>query len=127
MKDVGFDLPVCVWTDFSAALGIASQSGLGKLRHLETHTLWVQEKVRTKAIFVRKVRGEVNPADLFTKHLPRNDKVRQLLGLFECECRTGRAVSAPLLKPHGTDGRDGGHSAEGDPLPTLNLEAELHL
>ena len=31
MKDVGLDLSVCVWTDFSAALGIASRSCLGKL------------------------------------------------------------------------------------------------
>ena len=38
MKDVGLDLPVCVWTDSSAALGIASRSGLGKFRHLETTT-----------------------------------------------------------------------------------------
>lgn len=39
MKDFCTSLPVCVWTDSSAALGIASRSGLGKLRHLETHTL----------------------------------------------------------------------------------------
>ena len=28
----------------------SDRSGLGKLRHLETHTLWVQEKVRNGAI-----------------------------------------------------------------------------
>ena len=126
LKDIGLNIPVCVWTDSSAALGIASRSGLGKLRHLETHTLWVQEKVRTKAISVRKVRGEVNPADLFTKHLPSKDKVHQLLNLFGCEYRTGRAESAPLLRPHGSDSREGGHSSDGNPLPTFQLEAELH-
>ena len=70
MLDLDIKLPVRAWTDSSAALGIASRSGLGKLRHLETHTLWLQEKVRTGAIAVKKVRGEVNPADIFTKHLP---------------------------------------------------------
>ena len=70
MADLGLKLPVRVWTDLSAAIGISTRSGLGKLRHLETHTLWVQEKVRTGATSVRKVRGDVNPADLFTKHLP---------------------------------------------------------
>ena len=75
---------------------------------------------------MRKARGEVNPADLFTKHLPSKDKVHQLLGLFGCEHWAGRAASAPLLRPHGTDGREGGQSAGGDPLPTFNLEAELH-
>ena len=82
MKDVGVNLPVCTWTDSSAALGIASRSGLGKLRHLETHTLGVQEKFRTGSITVKEVRGEVNPADLFTKHLPSCEKVHQLLRLW---------------------------------------------
>ena len=58
-------MPVCVWTDSSAALGIAIRSGLRKLRHLEM----------TGAIAVRKVAGDVNPADLLTKHLPSKDKI----------------------------------------------------
>ena len=126
--DLGLKLPVTVWTDSSAALGIASRSGLGKLRHLETHTLWVQEKVRVGAIKVKKVRGEVNPADLFTKHLPSREKVHQLLGLFGCEYRTGRAESAPLLRPHGSDSHKDDHMADADPLPTftVDLEGELH-
>ena len=49
MRDLGQDLKVRVWTDSSAAMGISARSGLGKLRHLETHTLWVQEKIRAKA------------------------------------------------------------------------------
>ena len=61
MEDLNLKLPVRAWTDSSAALGIASRSGLGKLRHLETHTLWLQEKVRTGAITVKKVRGRSTP------------------------------------------------------------------
>ena len=38
-------------------------------QHLETRSLGVQGKVRTGAIEVRKVRGDANPTDLFTKHL----------------------------------------------------------
>ena len=126
--DLGLTLPVTVWTDSSAAIGIASRSGLGKLRHLETHTLWVQEKVRVGAIKVKKVRGEVNPADLFTKHLPSREKVHQLMGLFGCEYRTGRAESAPLLRPKGSNGQEGSHLADVDPLPTFNVVAdgEIH-
>ena len=128
MRDVGVDLPVCTWTDSSAAIGIASRSGLGRLRHLETHTLWVQEKVRTGAITVKKVRGEVNPADLFTKHLPSREKVHQLLGLFGCEYREGRSAAAPLLRPMDVDGRQGDHSTGDDPLPTFvaEIEAGMH-
>ena len=98
LRDLDHDLPVRVWTDSSAALGICSRSGLGKLRHLETHTLWVQEKVRAKAFQLRKVRGDVNPADLFTKHLPSREKVHALTELFGCEFRTGRAEAAPQLR-----------------------------
>ena len=44
LRDMGLVMPVCVWTDSSASLGIGTRSGFGNLRHLETHTLWVQEK-----------------------------------------------------------------------------------
>ena len=76
---------------------------------------------------MKKVRGEVNPADLFTKHLPSREKVHQLLKLFGCEYRDGRAAAAPLLRPHGPEDRQGGHSTF-DPLPTFvaELEAQLH-
>ena len=39
LRDMGLDMPVFVWTDLSAALGIATRHGLGNLRHLETHAL----------------------------------------------------------------------------------------
>ena len=123
MEDFGLKTPVRVWTDSSAALGISTRSGLGKLRHLETHTLWVQEKVRTGAIEVRKVRGDVNPADLFTKHLPSKEKIHQLVKLFGCEYRTGRSTAAPLLRPQGVGGGPGGQPATAH-LPTFVTEEE---
>ena len=98
IRDLDCEVPARVWTDSSAALGICGRAGLGKLRHLETHTLWVQEKARAKAFQLRKVKGEANPADLFTKHLPSREKVHAFTGLFGCELRTGRAESAPLLR-----------------------------
>ena len=129
LRDMGLDVPVCVWTDSSAALGIATRSGLGKLRHLETHTLWVQEKVRTGAIAVRKVAGEVNPADLFTKHLPSKDKIHQLTALFGCEYREGRALTAPQLRPNVDPEQQGDHlpgDDSFDPLPTFMSDAITH-
>ena len=129
LRDMGLDVPVCVWTDSSAALAIAARSGLGKLRHLETHTLWVQEKVRTGAIAVRKVAGEVNPADLFTKHLPSKDKIHQLTALFGCEYREGRALTAPQLRPNVDPAQQGDHlpgADSFDPLPTFMSDAINH-
>jgi len=55
LKDVGVELPLRVWTDSSAAIGICSRQGLGKLRHLDTHTLWIQHAARTKRVDLRKV------------------------------------------------------------------------
>ena len=45
-----------------------------------------------------KVRGEENPADLFTKHLTSKDRIRDLLELFGCRYRDGRAAAAPVLR-----------------------------
>ena len=47
-RDAGFHLPLHVWTDSSAAIGTAGRQGLGKLRHLECHSLWVQQRLRRK-------------------------------------------------------------------------------
>ena len=33
-RDIGYALPLRPWTDSSAAVGICSRQGLGKLRHL---------------------------------------------------------------------------------------------
>jgi hypothetical protein len=96
--DLGVSLGVRVWTDSSAAIGICSRQGLGKLRHIDTQALWIQEKVRTRQIILKKVKGDVNPADLLTKHLGSKDKVDQLVDLYGCAFMTGRAKSAPLLK-----------------------------
>ncbi len=98
LEDLGRRLPVRVWTDSTASIGICGRQGLGKLRHLDTQCLWVQQKVRTGAIELRKVRGEVNPADLFTKFLSSNERIRELLRLFGCDFVSGRSALAPTLR-----------------------------
>ena len=39
-RDIGYALPLRLWTDTSAAVGIRSRQGLGELRHLECTSLW---------------------------------------------------------------------------------------
>ena len=58
--------------DSSAAIGICRRSGIGKVRHLAIAQLWVQEKLRNKELNLFKVLGTENPADLLTKHVPRD-------------------------------------------------------
>ena len=98
LHDLGQDLPVRVWTDSSAAMGICSRQGLGGIRHLDTHTLWVQQAVRCRRIDLRKVDGEVNPADIFTKHSISRERLVKLTSLFDCNFRGGRAASAPQMR-----------------------------
>ena len=45
-----------------------------------------------------KVRGEENPADLFTKHLTSRQRIHDLLAMFGCKYATGRAATAPKLR-----------------------------
>ena len=46
MADLGLKLPARVWTDSSAAIGICGRQGLGKLRLIKCHMLWVQQRLR---------------------------------------------------------------------------------
>ena len=70
-------------------------------------------ELRKGAIDVRKVKGDVNPADLFTKHLPCRDNIHQLVQLFGCEYKSGRSEAALLLRPQGSSGDKGGQPAIG--------------
>ena len=83
-----------MFVDATAAIGVAQRVGLGKLRHLETQSLWLQEAVRDKRIGLSKVHGPVNPADLMTKHVGHGTQIR-LLALMGVEARLGRAETAP--------------------------------
>ena len=56
-------------TDSSSAKSFASKRGLGKIRHMEVKELWLQEAVCRGRVKLKKIEGEKNPADLFTKYL----------------------------------------------------------
>ena len=55
--------------DSSSAKSFASKRGLGKIRHMELKELWLQEAVCRGRVKLKKIEGEKNPADLFTKYL----------------------------------------------------------
>ena len=112
------------WTDSSAAVGICGRSGLGKLRHVQHHTLWFQERVRSGAIEPRKVNGLVNPADLFTKHLTSRHRFNQLIELFNCEYRDGRSAAAPELKKDREPAAV--HAVQHEHDPDANNKSPMH-
>ena len=65
---------------------------------MDTHSLWVQQALRCGRFTLHKVDGEVNPADLFTKHMPTRDRLAQLSRLFGCKYLDGRAAAAPAMR-----------------------------
>ena len=70
MADWGCSREVKLWTDSSAAKGIAGRIGLSKrTRHIAVHYLWLQERVEARDLEVAKIAGEKNPADIGTKHV----------------------------------------------------------
>ena len=76
--------------DSSAAIAIGNRRGLNKLKHIRLGELWIQEKVHSGEIDMRKVHGEANVADLFTKHVAEV-KIEQYCGTLNCKIREGRS------------------------------------
>jgi hypothetical protein len=128
LEDLGYRLPLRVWTDSSATMGICGRQGLGKLRHIDTQCLWIQQRVRDGTIELRKVRGDSNPADLFTKHIVGNEKIKKLLNLFGCEYTAGRAESAPQLRKQEESGILATETVSIPPIqgPTIEVDGQLY-
>ena len=78
---LGKELEAEIFVDSSAALGIVARKGCGKLRHVRVGQLRVQQLAEDEEVLYKKVFGEENPADLFTKRLNRI-RIDYLLGLL---------------------------------------------
>ena len=52
--------------DSSAARGILSRRGVGRLRCLSCRVLWLQDLVGEKLLMVKAVLGAINPSDIAT-------------------------------------------------------------
>ena len=95
-SDLGITTDLHVYADSSAAIGICRRSGIGRVRHLATGQLWVQERIRCKDFTLHKVLGTENPADAFTKFVPR-DLLDQHMATMGLSRETGRAATAPQI------------------------------
>ena len=94
LKDWGINTIAKVLSDASAALGIIGRSGLGKLRHIDTSYLWLQQDSIKKKLELDKVKGTENPADMNTKGLKAEDIIRYT-EMLNMEHRQGRSDLAP--------------------------------
>ena len=95
-RDLGIKLKIVLKSDATAALGMSRRLGIGKVRHLDTSLLWIQQKVRNGDVVVEKILGTDNPADVLTKYVDAATMQKHLktLGLFY---ESGRAELAPKL------------------------------
>ena len=95
-RDLGHELDGEVFTDSAAALGISQRAGIGKVRHLRTQGLWVQEVRVSGRLQYRKVLGTLNPSDVLTKHVA-GDLLAKHVEAMGMERSGGRAETAPDL------------------------------
>ena len=94
LLDLGWSLRIRIHSDATAAIGICRRKGIGKIRHLATTDLWIQDKVRSKTLELCKVLGSENPADVMTKYVPRQT-MEQALSQMGLVALSGRPASAP--------------------------------
>ena len=97
----GIDLQASVFVDSTAALAVTNRKGCGKLRHVRIGYLWIQELAEADTVGFAKVHGEVNPADLATKHLAPA-KRDQLISLISQNSVAGEAKSRLRLSKLGS-------------------------
>ena len=95
-KDLGCSWDLVVETDATTAIGICRRRGLGKIRHLAVADLWVQDRVRSGDVVLRKVPGSENASDCLTKFVDRPLLLKHIarMGLYKEE---GRAALAPTI------------------------------
>ncbi|CAE8634939.1 unnamed protein product [Polarella glacialis] len=94
--DLSVEVGMTIHTDSAAAKGVCERKGIGKVRHRAVSGLWIQDKIRSGEIQLRKVEGAKNPADVLTKHV-EGHKVRAHLAAMHTRPGEGRASGAPVL------------------------------
>ena len=79
----GLTLKMRLYSNSTSARGIAARRGVGKIRHLDTQLLWIQQVVQRKVMEWHNVATTANVADLGTKTLEWKDiaKFINLMGL----------------------------------------------
>ena len=98
IRDLGWEYEHAleIRTDASAAIGIANRIGIGKIRHIETNQLWLQQKVLEGKLVVSKVKGEDNLADALTKPVDGKLLTEHLVRVGSILLE-GRHAFAPIL------------------------------
>ena len=67
LRDWGLTYKIVLKTDSCSSIGTSQRRGAGKLRHIHTPYLWLQQLVRMRGVTFTKELGNSNIADIGTK------------------------------------------------------------
>ena len=91
-RDLGYKLKVILWSDSTAARGVAARKGLSsRTRHMEVKFLWLQGALAKGQLDWKKVHTYAKPSDVLTKPTSREEMRRRL------------ALVANVVQPSRTD------------------------
>ena len=94
LADCGMSADEVARTDSSSGLAVGSRQGLGRLRHVQTRCLWVQQRVQEGHRRLKKEPGDTNVTATLTK--PLDEKcMTNLLTMMGYAFRGGRTALAP--------------------------------
>jgi hypothetical protein len=95
-QDWGMRVTCRVHVDASAGIAISSRKGLGKVKHIHTNFLWVQSKVSSIEIMLKKVPTSENIADMLPKHLDEKRIVKLMtsMGCYKISGQSRLALKA---------------------------------
>ena len=79
--DWNLNYKITVNMDTTAAMSIASRRGLGKVKHVDTIFLWIQERIEQLKITLHKKHTSEMLADMLTKFLSNREIVKHLGGM----------------------------------------------
>ena len=91
LKEIGCETkPVRLKLDANATKGALAKVGSGRMKHIETHELWLQEKVCAGEFRLEKIPRVVNCADMFThswKAATGSEFLKQMSLKMNCESK----------------------------------------
>ena len=88
LKDWGICCPLVINMDATSGIAIGSRRGLGRVKHIDTSFLWIQDCVQEGKISLRKRSTQEMWADLMTK-ASEGPRIKQLLDLMSFEFKSG--------------------------------------
>jgi len=82
---LGYAVTCSLRVDSSAAKAMLMRDGVGKVKHLDVRSLWVQQE-RHNGMKIKKEPGATNLADFCTKAHPQNrfEELRKMVGMMDC-------------------------------------------